>query len=172
MPDNLFDVKDKMFFNSEIAFKYKMSSMQAALGIAQLERIEDLINKKRLIFKWYRDNLSNFEGISLNSQPPGTKNTYWMVTAIIDRKFEFSKEQLIEIMRERGIDCRPFFYPLSSIPAYKDFAQSAQARGKNHHSYRISPYGINLPSGLNLTKEKVEFICDTLTSILTEGQPS
>ncbi len=159
---------DKMFINTEVGYKYKMSSMQAALGLAQLERIEELIVRKRQIFSWYRTQLAEREGVTLNDEPSGTKNTYWMVTAILDQKFGMTKDLLMEWMGEMNIDCRPFFHPLSSLPAYEHNEQSRWARQRNPVSYQISPYGINLPSGLNLTEKQVQYVCDTLKVILRE----
>lgn len=157
---------DKKFWNTEVAYKYKMSSMQAALGLAQLERIDELIERKRQIFNWYKLKLDNTSGITLNNEAPSTKNTYWMVTVVLDEKFGFKKEELISLMSEKSIDCRPFFYPLSSMPAYKDLKQVTQAQQRNKNAYKISPYGINLPCGMNMTKEKVRYVCEALKSIL------
>jgi len=157
---------DKMFWNTEVAYKYKMSSMQAALGLAQLERIEELVTRKRQIFAWYEQELACVDGVTLNYEAPGTKNTYWMVTVILDETFGLKKEEVIELMSEKGIDCRPIFYPLSSLPAYEDLEQAQYARQQNRISYKISPYGINLPSGLNLTEEKVQHVCDELRRIV------
>jgi len=160
---------DKMFFNSEVAYKYKMSSMQAALGLAQLERIEELIARKREIFAWYAESLSNVEGITLNYERLGTKNTYWMITAILDSKYNLKKEALITLLDKHGIDSRPFFFPLSSIPAFANHPQAELARQRNKISYALSPYGINLPSGLYLTQEKVNYVANALKEILKIG---
>jgi perosamine synthetase len=160
---------DKMFWNSEVAYKYKMSSMQAALGLAQLERIEELIERKRQIFYWYKLALSEIAGITLNYEAANTKNTYWMVTAIIDKNFGLEKETIIKTMKEKQIDCRPFFYPLSALPAYANYGQSKEARRRNKISYQLSPYGINLPSSLNMDQEKVIFVVGTLVNILKNG---
>ncbi|MBN2373538.1 DegT/DnrJ/EryC1/StrS family aminotransferase [bacterium] len=157
---------DKMFFNTEVAYKYKMSSMQAALGLAQLERVEELISQKRRIFDMYKSRLADLSEITLNYEAPNTRNTYWMVTAILDEKSGIKKEMLMELMSDMNIDCRPFFHPLSSIPAYKNSEQSRIAQKCNRISYRISPYGINLPSGLRLQEEDVEYVCKSLKSIL------
>lgn len=157
---------DKMFFNYEVAYKYKMSSMQAALGLAQLERIEELLELKRRTFQWYEEELKDVGGLTLNYAAPETKPVYWMVTVILDPKFDLPKERLMEKLGERDIDCRPFFHPLSSIPAYRDTEQARMARARNEVSYRITPYGLNLPSALNLTKEKVGIVCAALKEIL------
>jgi perosamine synthetase len=157
---------DKIFWNMEIGYKYKMSSMQAALGLAQLERIEELIAKKQDIFNWYQAELGGLEGVNLNDEPPGTKNAYWMVTVIWDRKFGVIKDRVIQLMGEKNIDCRPFFHPLSSLPAYDNMEQAKQSRQRNHITYQLSPYGINLPSALNMTEARVKYVCDTFKEIL------
>ena len=106
-----------MFMNREVAYKYKMSDLQAALGLAQLERIEELVSRKREIFSWYKTELQSVEGLQLNYQSADTFNTYWMVTVILEPR-DGSKEEIIQELRIKGIDCRPFFSPLSSLPAY------------------------------------------------------
>jgi perosamine synthetase len=156
-----------MFWNSQVAYKYKMSSMQAALGLAQLARIEELVERKRDIFKWYQGRLNHIQGVFLNHEAPGTKNSYWMVTVIMDPRFGLEKEELIQLLGKENIDCRPFFYPLSSLPAYSNLEQARIAQKRNRTSYQISPFGINLPSGLNMTEEKVSCVCDALKSALT-----
>lgn len=157
---------DKMFKCTEVAYKYKMSNMQAALGLAQLERISELVERKRQIFSWYAKELSGFDDITLNYEAPGTKNTFWMVTIVVSEKVGINKEKLMARMMEKKIDCRPFFFPLSSLDAYNHSAKVKQAGYKNIVSYRISPYGLNLPSGFNMTEEKVKYVCNNLIPIL------
>jgi len=157
---------DKLFWNREIGYKYKMSSMQAALGLAQLERIQELLNKKKLIFKWYQEELQEYRKITLNYKPENVNNTYWMVTVILNEQTGPDKNYLLEQMNKRGISCRPFFYPLSMLPAYCNSYEAQKAQKRNVISYKISPYGINLPSGFNMNKDKVQYVCDTLKSII------
>jgi len=156
----------KMFWNGEVAYKYKMSNLQAALGLAQLERIGELLGRKQQIFTWYQKELLGQDGIMSNYQPPEVKHTFWMVTVILKEKYPIAKEKVIEAMSERGIDCRPFFYPLSSLPAYTHLPQAHQARSRNRISYQLSPCGINLPSGLNLKEEDVCLVSRTLRESL------
>jgi len=73
-------------------------------------------------------------------------------------------------MSAEGIDCRPFFRPLSSLPAYAHTEQAQQARQRNTISYQLSPYGINLPCGMNMTEEKVGYVCAALKRILRQGK--
>ena len=154
------------FWNHSVAYKYKMSSMQAALGLAQLERIEELVTRKRQIFAWYQARLAGVPGLTLNEEPAGTKNSYWMVTAILDPALGLTKDRLIARMAEHGVDVRPVFHPLSSLPAYEGSPQAVVARERNAVSYRISPYGVNLPSGMSMTAAKIEFVCSELMRIL------
>ncbi len=157
---------DTMFWNTEVAYKYKMSSMQAALGLAQLERLDELIEQKRTIFRWYTEELGHVEGLSLNPESSISRNAYWMMTVVLDKNLGIDKEYLLREMSKRNIDCRPFFYPLSSIPAYQHLEAAREARERNHNSYGICPYGINLPSALNLTREQVSFSSKELRAII------
>jgi perosamine synthetase len=158
---------DRMFWNTEVAYKYKMSSMQAALGLAQLERIDELIQRKREQFDWYKQGLAGLDSIALNAEPAGTRNTFWMVTIVLDPQLDCNKTQLMERLGQYKIDTRPFFYPLSSLPAYEDSEQAHLAHQRNQIVYAISPYAINLPSALNLTREDIEGVCTVLKSILS-----
>jgi perosamine synthetase len=160
---------DKAFANSEVAYKYRMSSMQAALGLAQLERVQELIERKREIFNWYTAQLADVDGIVLNSEPEGVLNTYWMVTVVLKSAWGLDKDELQQILKDEfNIDTRPFFRPLSSLTAYEHLKDVASARVRNTISYKISPYGLNLPSGLDMTPEKVEYVCNCLKVILND----
>lgn len=161
---------DVMFFNEEVGFKYKMSSMQAALGLAQLERVNELVDAKRRIFGWYRDALHGWNDGNLNPDIEGLHNSYWMTTVILQPGLGIRKEELIPLLKQRGIDVRPFFYPLSAIPAFYDTAAASLARERNHNAYAITPFGINLPSALTLDQEDVQRVCavlkDTVQTVL------
>jgi perosamine synthetase len=157
---------DTSFFNSEVAYKYKMSHLQAALGLAQLERVEELVARKRQIFSWYAQRLSGIEGLRLNAEPPEVRNSYWMVTVLLESDLGLKKGPLITQMAQQGIDCRPFFHPLSSLPAYSHLESAQKAQMRNRVSYQTSPYGINLPSALNLTEADVDKACRALLAIL------
>jgi perosamine synthetase len=157
---------DVQFRNIEIAFKYKMPPVAAAIGLAQVERAEELVARKLEIFDWYREALSGVEGLTLNHEPANTKNTYWMVTALLDPHLDWPKEKLMVALDKEGITSRPMFHPLSSLPAYDGEAEALAARKRNEVSYRLSPWGINLPSAMNLTCEQVQRVADTIRRLL------
>ena len=157
---------DRFFFNREVAFKYKMSSMQAALGLAQLERLPELIEKKRQIFAWYRARLGGVAGLSLNHEAPGTKNAYWMVTVVWEPGRLPAKAKTMELLAERGVDTRPFFHPLSSLPAYAAAADAGRARAENAVAYSLADRAVNLPSALMLDEAQVDRACAALRALL------
>jgi perosamine synthetase len=163
---------DRAFRNTEVAFKYRMSAMQAALGLAQTERGEELVARKRTIFGWYREALAGLPGITLNHEEPGTRNVYWMVTAILDPAVWPARDAVISRLREEGVDCRPFFHPLSSLEAYAGHPSAVGARDRDPVAYAISPRGLNLPSGMNMTAELVDRVCACLRAIVRCGQPA
>jgi perosamine synthetase len=156
---------DTYFFNQEIGFKYKMSALQAAIGLAQMERIEELIARKRLIFDWYRDALAGLP-LTLNAEPEGVRNSYWMVTAVFPTDFPLGKAQIMQGLAELGIDTRPFFHPLTAIPAFRAHPQAQSGRQDNPVSYSLSERGINLPSALSLDQASVRRVADAVRALL------
>lgn len=157
---------DVHFQNTEVAFKYKMPPVAAAIGLGQVERADELVEKKREIFTWYREAFDDLEGITLNHEPAETKNTYWMVTAVLDPMLDWPKEKLMAALDQAGIDSRPMFHPLSSLPAYAGQASAVAARKRNTTSYRLSPWGINLPSALCLEQAQVARVGQVVRRIL------
>jgi perosamine synthetase len=157
---------DTFFWNMEVAYKYKMSSMQAALGLAQLERIDELVERKREAFRWYQEELGPLAGVTLNFEPPETRNVYWMVTAVVSPERGLKKGELMQRLAAKGIDSRPLFHPLSSLPAYVHLPEAAVARKRNKNSYTIGDYGVNLPSSLSLTREDVTRVASAFRTAL------
>ncbi len=151
----------KKFWQTEVGCKYRMSNLQAALGIAQLSRIEDIIDKKRKIFQWYKEELRNINSFQINTERPDSRNNYWMVTVVVDKKFKIKKTPLMKKLLKYNIESRPFFYPLSSMPPFKTTVE-------NPVSYSLSDYAVNLPCALNLTRSKVKYICNIIKEIIKE----
>ncbi len=163
--------KDRFFQNSEIAFKYRMSAVQAALGVAQMERIDALIAHKRAIFDWYKSRLSGLRNVSLNAEPAGVLNSYWMVTVVPDPSLGLDKLALMAELDKRNIDSRPFFSRLSDLPAFADRPTATRFTTPHERGAPISRCGVNLPSGYNMTEEKVDIVASALVEILGERAP-
>ncbi len=157
---------DVLFENAEVAYKYKMSDLQAALGLAQLQRIDDLVGKKRKIFDWYNERIGGMNGIALNAEPPGTFNSYWMVTVVFDEMLGVTKKQVFDHLNAHGVSTRPFFSPLSSLAAYRGHPQSVDGAKARPNAYSIGGRAINLPSALSLDERDVDRVYETLRTLL------
>lgn len=129
----------KQFWPDMIGYKYKMSNIQAAIGCAQMERIDQLIARKREIFTFYRDNLTRLSGVAMNPEKTGTINGFWMPTAVFSPETGVTRERLLAVFKAENIDGRVFFHPLSSLPMFRPVKS-------NRCSYDIPPRAINLPS--------------------------
>ena len=145
---------NKAFWMRDFGYKYKMSNLQAAMGCAQIERADELIEKKRTIFKWYRELFQDFP-CKMNPEPLYAKNSYWMPTIVFDRDLDVNRDDLMEHLKKHGIDSRPFFYPLSSLPMFEN-------KPENEVSYDIYDRGINLPSHHEISFEQVERVVQTI----------
>lgn len=156
---------DLLFENFRIGYKYKMSSLQAALGLAQLERIDELINMKRQIFAWYKRHLANIANISLNPKHADVYNSYWMTTLVLSHGF--NKKNVIEFFNKNGIQTRPFFNPLTSLKAYSELTAGLEYKKINPNAYDISSRAINLPSALCLQETDVIKIVALINKLLT-----
>jgi perosamine synthetase len=161
---------DRSFFHMEVAYKYKLSNLQAALGLAQVERADEIVDRKREIFHWYRDELGADSRLRLNPDLAGLRNSYWMSTVLVDPSLGLGKQDLVTRLASRGIDSRPFFYPLSALPAYADNSRAQEAKRENVVAHRISQFGINLPSALSLTRQQAAYVCAAVRDILDQSQ--
>ena len=159
-------VGDTLFLNNEIGFKYRMNAITAALGVAQMERVEDLVAHKRRILSWYRERLSGQNAITLNAEPDGVVNSAWMSTIIVDPALNLDKFHLIAEMSRRNIDTRPFFSPLSSLPAFANRHEARRFVTEHDKGQAIAKYGINLPSAQNMTQDKADIVCAALMEVL------
>jgi perosamine synthetase len=138
----------RQFWPETIGFKYKMSNLQAAIGCAQMERIEELIAGKRRVFEHYREALRGLP-LSMNPEPAGTRNGYWMPTIVVDSDVPFDREALLAAFKADHIDGRVFFWPLSSLPSFTPCP--------NHIvSHSLSGRALNLPSYHDLTNQELQ----------------
>ena len=152
----------KQFWPDEIGFKYKMSNIQAALGCAQMVRIDELTTRKREIFGRYRSLLSGLAGVTLNPQPQGTVNGAWMPTAVLDRDLGISREDMVVAFAAANIDARVFFHPLSSLPMFSP-------RLDNIHAYDIPERAINLPSYHDMTDEQIGRVAGVIARLVEQA---
>jgi len=150
----------------ELAYKYRMSSLQAAFGRAQLARLAELIERKQQIFSWYEDRLASHPALQLNHRQPGVVNSFWMVTVVIDEALGLATRDLMQMFDDQLIDTRPFFPPLSSLGAFSNAVSAQGASERNPVAYDISSRSISLPSALALTEQQVDRVSGCLLEIL------
>jgi perosamine synthetase len=141
----------KKYWHDRIGFNYRMTNIQAAVGVAQLKKIDQFIKKKREIVKKYNSLLKDVEGITLPPEMPWAKSVYWIYSILVDENFGLSRDKLRERLGEKGIDTRPLFYPLSELPPYKSKEAFPVAKS-------LSTKGISLPSPVSLNEEEIERI--------------
>lgn len=153
----------KQFWPDMIGFKYKMSNIQAAIGCAQIERIEELTSMKRNVFLSYRGFLSDLP-IRMNPEPKGCVNGYWMPTFVVDEGIFLHRDALIETLKSHGVDARVFFWPLSSTSL-----GGRKAFEKPYISESIHLKALNLPSCHHLCAEDSGFI-STIVRSWIEGE--
>ena len=157
----------KRFFNDEVGYKFRLSNLQAAFGTAQMERLEEIVAKKRRIFQWYREEMDGVEGLEWNPELPDIRNNYWMVTPVLDERWEYDAAWLLAELDRRAVSGRPFFYRITDFPMYAQFR-----REQTPVARRLHERGLNLPCGAELTREEVKYVCAHLRNILMGGEVS
>lgn len=149
----------RQFWPDELGFKYKMSNLQAAVGVGQMERIETLIARKREIFMTYRDALSDIPAIAMNPEPDGTSNGFWMPTVVFSRDSGVTRERILAAFTAELVDARVFFWPLSSLPMF------AGSEFSNVQAQDLARRAINLPSFHDMTADDLDRIIAVLRNL-------
>jgi dTDP-4-amino-4,6-dideoxygalactose transaminase len=141
------------FIHNEIGYNYRLTNIQAAMGVAQLEQIEDFIEKKRKIAKCYFDNLNYVPGITITKELDNSFSNYWISTMLIDeKKFGIDSKELYKKLREKGIMVRPFFKPIHQMPMYID----NEFEGKVVNE--LWEKGVCLPASVGMTEEELKYV--------------
>jgi len=153
------------YYNSEVTFKYMPFNVQAALGYAQFQRLDELVARKREIFKMYKERLDDIEDLQFNAEPEWVLNGVWVTGLVFGKSHNMSKKKAMEMMEKSGLPTRPFFYPLSSLPAFPD-CDEKEYEIRNPIAYDISSRGINLSCAFNLTEAQIDAQCNGIRRIL------
>lgn len=156
----------RYYWSNVIGYNYNWTNMQAALALAQFRRLNEFIQIKTNLFKWYTERLSDIEGLQLNQTDSNATNSFWLISGVLHGKNKIKKELIIGEMKKDNIDVRPFFYPISAQPAFKKFVIDKNMKKLNPISYSISPYGVSFPSGLKLSEADVDRVCTSFKRAL------
>ncbi|MDO9318892.1 MAG: DegT/DnrJ/EryC1/StrS aminotransferase family protein [Gammaproteobacteria bacterium] len=148
----------KQFWPDMVGFKYKMSNIQAAIGCAQMERIDELVSRKREVFAKYRKQLTQISSVSMNPESEGIVNGAWMPTVVFDLDANISREKLQMAFSADNIDARVFFWPLSDL----DMFSSVES---NVNAWSIPKRSINLPSYHEISDEDIERVTGVIKKL-------
>jgi perosamine synthetase len=149
--------KERHFWHKDLGFNYRMSNLQAAVGLAQLEKIGEYVRIKRRNAGLYQEHLCGIEGITLPDEKEYAKNVYWMYAILIEEAFGISKDRLRRKLTQKGIETRNFFIPIHLQPIYRK-----TCKGCFPVAEELCRKGLYLPSGLNLKEENIEFIAKSI----------
>jgi perosamine synthetase len=152
--------KKRRYWHEIPGFNYRLTNLQAAVGVAQMERIDHFIKRRREIAKRYNENLKDVEGINIPPEEEWAKNIYWLYTILIDKTIcGINRDQLSIKLHEAGVETRPTFYPLNKQPPYF-----------NEEEYPITELvaqnGLSLPGCIDIKMEKIDEVCNIIKNII------
>lgn len=153
----------KKYWHTEVGYNYRMTNIQAALGVAQMERLAFFVDVKRKIASGYAKILSQSPHIILPPEQPWAFNSYWLFTFLLKGSAPLEPHELRNAMSMRGIETRQVFYPLHTMPPYKNLTRDTDMR----NSLEISARGISLPSYVQLTAQERDFIAEIIVKLIS-----
>ncbi|WP_440635456.1 DegT/DnrJ/EryC1/StrS family aminotransferase [Candidatus Pelagibacter sp. HIMB1746] len=165
---NLSFGKIDRFNHDDISSNYRMSNIQATLGLSQLKRIDNIVKKRHLIGRQYHKYLSSNKNIFIpNPTNNNLKNIYWVIgILILNTKLNMNAKYVMKKLKEKNIGTRPFFWPMHRQKMLKKMSFYNSKKFPN--SDYISKYGFYLPSSLNLTKNKIKYISECVNEIISK----
>lgn len=159
LKDLAFD-RQTRFLHTDIGFNYRMTNIQAAIGLAQLEQIEDMVERRRRNAHLYNIRLSDIPGIRLPAEKDWAKNVYWMYAIVLEDEFGIGRDELMAHLKERGIGTRTFFHPIHQQPVFQKMGMFLGERYPV--AEELSVRGLYLPSGSGLTEGQIDEVCQAV----------
>jgi len=155
----------KRFVHDELGYNFRMTNLQAALGVAQLERLQEFVNRKRRMGQKYTERLSNAEGLELMpSRAPYAENIYWVYGILLKDEVPFDAEEAMRRLGQRGIGTRPFFWPMHEQPVFR---RMGLFEGESHPvAERLARRGFYIPSGMALTDEQMDEVAGAVREMM------
>jgi perosamine synthetase len=154
--------RNKRYWHEVAGFNYRMTNLQAAVGLAQLENVNLFLKQRRFVAGVYKAHLKHIPGITLPPEMDWAENIYWLYSVLIEKEvLGLSRDDLMIGLEREGVETRPFFYPLHTQPPYSD------AKVDFPTSNRISRQGLSLPSSNGLQVEQIEQVCEVLRKVIS-----
>lgn len=161
---NLFFIPERRFLHKRLGYNYRLTNLQAAVGLAQVEQVDALVERKRLMGAAYNGRLADVDAIQLPVEEPWARNVYWMYGLVLDESTGMDAERFAEALKERGVGTRPFFLGMHEQPV---FHEMGLFKNESHPvAERIARQGLYLPSGMALTMEQLETACAAVRDVL------
>ena len=154
----------RRFYHEELGFNFRLTNLQAALGLAQLERMEEIVARKRWMGKEYGLRLKGIKGLQLPAEEPWARSVYWMYGVVLSDEVDMDAVQFGQRLRERGVDTRPFFLGMHEQPVLRK--QGLFHNDNYPVAERLARRGLYLPSGLSLTAKQLQDVCDAVREVL------
>lgn len=149
----------RRYWHEEVGYNYRMTALQAAVGLGQMDRIDEILRKKRAIAAAYAERLRGLPGVVLHPVPPGCEGVFWMYSILLPDAA--ARDRLAVGLAAAGIDTRPFFHPVSALPPYRDAAAPPRPVAAS-----LSSRGLNLPSGPGLRESEIDEVCASIRRLL------
>jgi len=164
---NLCFKEGRRFYHEELGGNYRMTNLQSAVGVAQMERIEEFVEIKRRNGAAYNKHLADIEWLQLPIEKKWAKNVYWMYGIVLDEATGFTAESFANRLKEKGIGTRPFFLGMHEQPV---FHKMGLFKGEHYPvAERIARQGLYLPSGLTLTEEQIAIVAGVVKEVIEKG---
>ncbi len=154
--------KQKRYWHAMVGYNYRMTNVQAAIGVAQLERLDEFVQAKRNLAAVYNEGLKAIGDVTLPPEESWAVNGFWLYSCILGEGFGMDRDELMEKMTRNGVETRPLFYPLHEMPPYVKYIRPGQ---RFEVSTRLSAAGISLPSSVMITREEQESVLSAMRSI-------
>lgn len=148
---------DRRYWFPVIGYNYRMTNVAAAIGVAQLERVDWQIGRRLEVARWYRERLRDVPGLGWQREQDWAKHVWWMFSVVLDDECQVERDLVIARLGEIGVETRPVIWPMHQLPPYRDSAVGTFAVAD-----RLAERGINLPTWAGLTREDVAYVCDGL----------
>lgn len=155
--------KERVYLHSEVGYNYRMTNLQAAVGLAQFEQIDKFVGMRRRNAEIYGELLKGVPGLSLPVEKEWAKNVYWMYSILVEPEFGMSSDELAVELGKQGVETRPFFVPMNQQPVFKNMHLFEGEKYPVAES--LSKKGLHLPSSSGLTRDEISYICKSIADV-------
>ncbi len=154
--------KNRRYWHSHVGYNYRLTNIQAAIGVAQFEKLQEFVSAKRKIAEMYNSFLSKYEYFQIPAEKNNCHSSYWLYTFLIVEAAPFKREELMNYLNNLGVETRPVFFPINIMPPYLQYGKHEELLVSN----QISNSGMSLPSSANLTQDEILYICNGVESFI------